>query len=222
MQAVPWFWRGRQTLQAGLDEQQTRYEALRRGESAMALLMAEHEPVITLGLHGLATNVRRPSAELARAHVDVVRLQRGGDVTYHGPGQLMIYPVIRVRSLRHVIDGIGDALAGELRKVGIDARWQCKPAGVWVGARKIAACGMHVRHGIINHGFALNVVDDPEPWQWIVACGTGAPTTSIVGELAADTGNVPTDVASWAERLGAPLVEACAPWVSYGPRINPP
>ena len=221
MTEVPWFWRGRQTLQEGLAEQEARYEAVRRGEPAMALLLAEHEPVITLGRHGQAANVRRPLAELAAQGVAVVRLERGGDVTYHGPGQLMIYPVVRVRSLRQVIDAIGEAVAQELRAAGIAAQWRCRPAGVWVGERKIAACGMHVRHGIINHGFALNVADDPAPWQWIVACGVGAPATSIAGELATATHNGQT-VAAWAPRLGAAVTRAMAPWVSYGPRINPP
>lgn len=220
MTEVPWLWRGRQTLQASLDEQEARYVALRRGEPGMALLLAEHEPVITLGRHGQAANVTRPLAELASHGVAVVRLERGGDVTYHGPGQLMIYPVVRVRSLRHVIDAIGEAVAMELRAVGIDARWQCKPAGVWVGDRKIAACGMHVRHGIINHGFALNVDDDPAPWRWIVACGVGAPATSIAGELA-NAARAGEGVAAWAPRVGAAVTRAMAPWVSYGPRINP-
>ncbi|MBK9070194.1 MAG: lipoyl(octanoyl) transferase LipB [Myxococcales bacterium] len=221
MTEVPWFWRGRQTLQVGLAEQQARYEALRRGEPAMALLLVEHEPVITLGRHGQEANVRRSREELARQGVAVVRLERGGDATYHGPGQLMIYPVVRVRSLRHVIDAIGEAIAHELCGAGIDARWRCNPAGVWVGERKIAACGMHVRHGIINHGFALNVDHDPEPWQWIVACGQGAAATSIAGEVAPALLEAPA-VAAWAPRVGAAVTRAMAPWVSYGPRINPP
>lgn len=221
MMELPWLWRGRQTLRASLEEQEARYQALRRGEPAMALLLCEHAPVITLGRYGKASNIVASSEALAAAGVAIEHVDRGGDVTYHGPGQLMVYPVVAVRSLRGFIGAVGEALAGALRDHGIKASWRCDPAGVWVDDRKIAACGFHVRHGIVNHGFALNIFHTEQPWQWIVACGAGAQVTSIAacsGRATSPSANV----AAWADLVGPRLVAAIAPWMSYRTRITAP
>ncbi len=141
------------------------------------VLFLEHQPVYTLGIRGVEAHVLLPSAERERRGIALYRTRRGGDVPYHGPGQLVIYPILDIRrcrfgSIKELVVWWGRGLADLLmRCYGIPAFWDEKRTGVWVGRNKIAAVGIHVKRGVTAHGFALNVSPDLEPFQGIIPCG---------------------------------------------------
>jgi lipoyl(octanoyl) transferase len=126
-------------------------------------------------------------AELAQRGVDVHVASRGGDVTYHGPGQLVGYPVVRLRGgvIGHVT-AMARAIASVLGELGIDASWRRETPGLWVGAEKICAFGVHVHRRVAIHGFALNVSGALDGFDLIVPCGLPSTrTTSIAAALPA-------------------------------------
>ncbi|MGN6373621.1 MAG: lipoyl(octanoyl) transferase LipB [Solirubrobacteraceae bacterium] len=168
---------------------QERARTLRQAdEIADTLLLLEHPPVYTRGRRSLDGELSL-GEDFYRAHdIEVVGTDRGGRVTYHGPGQLVGYPIMRVsdigRHLRRMEGAIVDALAQE----GIDAHSRCDEGpdytGVWVGQRKIASIGVHVSRGVSTHGFAINVTNDLTPFDWIVPCGlSDVRMTSVELEL---------------------------------------
>jgi lipoyl(octanoyl) transferase len=155
------------------------------GAGPETLLFCEHDPVITLGRSAEAAHVLASASELARRGVTVARATRGGDVTYHGPGQLVGYPVVRLRG--GVVDhmtAMARAIASVLAGLGLVAIWRREAPGLWItrdGAdEKICAFGIHIRARVAIHGFALNVGTNLDAFDLIVPCGlTGARTTSI-------------------------------------------
>ena len=170
---LPWTWLGRVSYAAGTELQERRREQLLAGDEAAAcLLLLEHDPVITLGRGANADNILASEQELARRGVQVVRTSRGGDVTYHGPGQLMVYPVVKLTGVVAYLEALAGALAALAAELGVPgARWRRDPAGLWLGDAKLAACGIHVRRGVAVHGWAFNVATPPDPWSLIVPCG---------------------------------------------------
>jgi lipoyl(octanoyl) transferase len=147
------------------------------------LLFVEHPPVYTLGRGGQITNV------IAAQDVPVHRTSRGGDVTYHGPGQLVVYPIIDLRSkLRKVVHvylkNLEIAAIHTLRDFGLNGTRRPPWTGLWIEDRKIAAIGIAVRRGITFHGLALNVNTDLSYFSRIVPCGLAwADVTSMAREL---------------------------------------
>lgn len=139
------------------------------------LLLVEHDPVVTLGRGTRATSLPLPAEEIRRRGVDVFEVERGGDVTYHGPGQLVGYPIIDLNRhrpdlhwyLRELEGGLIDALAD----LEIPAERRAGLTGVWTRGRKIASIGIHVKQWVTFHGFALNVVNDLANFGLIVPCG---------------------------------------------------
>jgi lipoyl(octanoyl) transferase len=161
-------------------------EARQAGELPDVLLMLEHPPVYTRG---------RRSEPMADIHgIEVVETDRGGLVTYHGPGQLVGYPIVRVDDVVGYVHCLENALVAALRDEGVvSARSRPREGhrftGVWVEDRKIASIGVHLSHGVSTHGFAVNVENDLEPFSWIVPCGLdGVVMTSLVRE----TGRTPS------------------------------
>ena len=161
-------------------------EARQAGELPDVLLMLEHPPVYTRG---------RRSEPMAEVHgIDVVETDRGGLVTYHGPGQLVGYPIVRVDDVVGYVRCLENALVAALRDEGVvDARSRPREGhrftGVWVEDRKIASIGVHVSRGVSTHGFAVNVENDLDPFSWIVPCGLdGVQMTSLLRE----TGRTPS------------------------------
>jgi lipoyl(octanoyl) transferase len=150
------------------------------------LLTLEHPPVYTRG---------RRSQPMADVHgIDVVETDRGGLVTYHGPGQLVGYPIVRVDDVVGYVRTLENALVRALVEEGV-AGARSRPrdghrfTGVWVEDRKIASIGVHVSRGVSTHGFAVNVENDLEPFSWIVPCGLdGVSMTSVLRE----TGRTPS------------------------------
>jgi lipoate-protein ligase B len=149
------------------------------------LLLVEHDPpVITTGRRPCAQHVLATPEQLARAGIEVHATRRGGDVTYHGPGQLVGYPILRLaaigRSVRAYVHDLEEALIRALDRLGVSAGRAEGMTGVWVGGRKIAAIGVAVSRGVTSHGFALNVAPDLSHFGLIVPCGlTGMGVTSL-------------------------------------------
>jgi lipoyl(octanoyl) transferase len=150
------------------------------------LLLLEHPPVVTMGRTSQATHLLRG------AGVDVFEVERGGDVTFHGPGQLVGYPIIDLtnykQDLHWYLRTLEQALIGALEILGIPAERNPGYTGVWTKGRKIASIGIHVKQWVTWHGFALNVATDLTEFQRIVPCGIpGVVMTSVERETG--TGN---------------------------------
>ena len=152
------------------------------------LVLVEHEPVVTLGRATRASSLPLAAAELVRRGVAVVEVERGGDVTYHGPGQLVGYPILQLREHREdlhwYLRQLEAALIGALDGLGIVAERNPGLTGVWTVGRKIASIGVHVKQWVTLHGFALNVSTDLRGFDLIVPCGIRDVTmTSVAREL---------------------------------------
>jgi lipoyl(octanoyl) transferase len=159
------------------------------GELPDALLLLEHPPVYTRGRR--STDGDLPFAEdfyLAKG-IDVIDTDRGGQLTYHGPGQLVGYPIMEVHDVHRFLRTMEDAIVAALSAEGVQGRSRHEEGidytGVWVQDRKIASIGVHVSRAISTHGFAVNVDNDLDPFNWVVACGLPDVTmTSVQRELA--------------------------------------
>jgi lipoyl(octanoyl) transferase len=152
------------------------------------LLLLEHPPVYTRGRRSLDGELARGEDFYRARGIEIVPTDRGGRVTYHGPGQLVGYPIMRIADIGAHLRTMEAAIVAALAGVGIAARSRCEEGidytGVWVEDRKIASIGVHVSRGVSTHGFAINVVNDLEPFTWIVPCGlTGVTMTSVAQEL---------------------------------------
>lgn len=152
------------------------------------LLLAEHPPVVTLGRSTRASNLTTPRELLAERGVELFDIERGGDVTFHGPGQLVGYPIIDLkrhrRDLHWYLRQLEDALIRALGTFGIAAERSTGYTGVWTHGRKIASIGVHARDWVTWHGFALNVSTDLSYFQLIVPCGIpDVEMTSVQREL---------------------------------------
>ncbi len=173
------------------------------GEQPPTLLLLEHPHTYTFGRRGQATNLLWGEAELERRGVQVYWVDRGGDVTYHGPGQLVGYPLIPLKTFGMLTSQQGDTailpqadyvgylrnleqvLIEALRQLGVEAGRVQNLTGVWVRGAKVAAIGVKVdAHGITRHGFALNVAPDMTYWNGIIGCGlAGYSVTSLANIL---------------------------------------
>lgn len=227
---LPWQWLGRQGYRAGTERQRTLRDRLLAGDAGAAcLLLLEHEPVITLGRHAQAAHVLASAKVLASQGIGVVQTSRGGDVTYHGPGQLMIYPAVRLRGqVAAFLASLATALGRVAELLGVPgARWRREPAGLWLpmpgGSRsgaeaKLAACGLHLRRGAVLHGFAFNVSTPADIWQHIVPCGLYEMRVTSLAEERASRGLPPPPSVEDVAHLAGPLLcEAMAPHLSHPP-----
>jgi lipoyl(octanoyl) transferase len=169
-------------------------EALRErriaGELPDTLLLLEHPPVYTRGRRSAEGELALGEDFYRAQGIDVVATDRGGRITYHGPGQLVGYPIMRIGAIDSYLRTMEQAIAAALAEQGIAARGRPQDGpdytGVWVGERKVASIGVHVSHGVSTHGFAVNVDNDLQPFSWVVACGLpGVQMTSIATELGA-------------------------------------
>jgi lipoyl(octanoyl) transferase len=179
-----WVWLGRIPYAQANELQESVRAQVASGTSPNTLLLLEHEPVITLGRNADAAHIVASASELASLGIRVERSSRGGDVTYHGPGQLVGYPIFRLaRGVRAHVCAIAESIVAVLARLGIEAQWREDRPGVWVGLSKICALGVHVRRGVAMHGFALNVDVDLDRFRTIVPCGLhGFGVTSIERE----------------------------------------
>ena len=162
------------------------------------LLLVEHDPVYTLG-RGTRESSLPLAPDLLRARgAEVFEIERGGDVTFHGPGQLVGYPIIDLarhrQDLHWYLRELEGALIDALDVLGVAADRNPGKTGVWTGGRKIASIGVHVKQWVTLHGFALNLTTDLAWFDWIVPCGIADVQMTSVGRESDTTGNSLADI----------------------------
>jgi len=173
-----------------LDLQRALVEKRKQGLVPDQFLIVEHPHVITIGRNGKPAHLLASEEVLRRAGISFFPTDRGGDITYHGPGQLVGYPILDLREWKRdvvaYVRSIEQVLIDTLADFGIAAGREPGMTGVWVEGQKIAAIGVHISRWITSHGFALNVTTDLRYFQYIVPCGLAKPVTSIEKELGAE------------------------------------
>jgi lipoyl(octanoyl) transferase len=147
------------------------------------LLLVEHPHVLTLGRNGHMENVLLSAERLNELGIEFFESNRGGDITYHGPGQIVGYPIIDLREWKRdvvaYVRGIEEVVIETLRQFGIEGRRDAGATGVWTPEGKICAIGVHISRWVSTHGFALNWTTDLEYFRYIVPCGLARPVTSM-------------------------------------------
>lgn len=189
---------GRMSYKSAWSWQQDLRRDRLEGEGADLLLLVEHPPTYTLGRSSRPEHLLADAATLEREGIALYHIERGGSATYHGPGQLVGYPIVNLRNrdrdVHRFIRNLEQVLIGALATFGVEAGTREGLTGVWVEEKKIASIGIHVRQWITMHGFALNVAPDLRHFSWIQPCGF-------------DSG-VMTSMAEWMAE--APVLEAVA------------
>jgi len=163
--------------------QQQLVEQRKRGDIPDQLLIVEHPHVVTMGRNGHDENLLAQPELLERAGVEFHRTDRGGDVTYHGPGQVVGYPIVDLREWKRdvvaYVRALEQVLIDALAEFGITAGREAGATGVWTEQGKIAAIGVHISRWVTSHGFALNQDTDLTYFRYIVPCGLTKPVTSL-------------------------------------------
>jgi lipoyl(octanoyl) transferase len=179
---------GRIRYAAGLTLQAELVAARQAGQIPDTLLLLEHEPVFTLGQNAKRENILVAPDVLRAKGFDVEETGRGGDVTYHGPGQLVAYPIVDLnpdrRDVHRYLRDLEDVMIRTCADYGLAAGRAEKMTGVWIGGRKVAAIGVRIARWVTSHGLALNVSTDLTAFRHIVPCGLhGRDVTSLTQEL---------------------------------------
>jgi lipoate-protein ligase B len=151
------------------------------------ILVVEHPPVFTLGKRGGRENLLVSEDYLSKAGIPIVQIERGGNITYHGPGQLVVYPIIHLPTIGlgvvDLVDRLEEVMIRTCRVFGVQAERNALNRGAWTGMKKIGSIGIAVRRGVSFHGLALNVNPDLTPFAWIQPCGLqGIGVTSLQAE----------------------------------------
>jgi len=180
---------GRMEYSPAWDLQKALVEQRRADRISDVLLLLEHPPVYTIGRQGKSNNLLAPAERLTALGAEVVSIDRGGDVTFHGPGQLVGYPILDLRPrgmlpVRYV-RALEEALIAALGDLSVEATRREGFTGVWTQRGKVAAIGVRIARGITSHGFALNVTTDLSWFGHIVPCGLTEPVTSLAELLPA-------------------------------------
>ena len=166
-----------------LELQRTLHARRRAGTTPDVVITVEHNPVITFGRTGSREHLLASPSDLKRDGIEVFEVERGGDVTYHGPGQLVVYPIVDLREYGRDVKGfvrrLEDATIAALAALEIEAGRRDGYPGVWVSNRKIASIGVHVSGWVTRHGLALNVAVNPAHFAMIRPCGLPVETVSI-------------------------------------------
>jgi lipoyl(octanoyl) transferase len=176
---------------------QERARAARQaGEIPDVMLMLEHWPVYTRGRRSGEGELPMGEEWYRAQGIEIVDTDRGGKITYHGPGQLVGYPIVGVDDVVAYLRTLEEALVAALAQEGVTARSRHADGpdytGVWVGERKIASLGVHLARGVTTHGFAVNVENDLQPFSWVVACGLpDVQMTSLIRETGSGAGQMP-------------------------------
>jgi lipoate-protein ligase B len=155
------------------------------------LLLLEHPPVYTKGRRAQPQDLPMGEDWYRTQGVEVREADRGGQVTYHGPGQLVGYPIVRVQSVHDYVATLERALIAALADQGVAAEVRHGLTGVWAGEAKIGSIGVHVSRGVTTHGFAINVDCDLQPFEWIVPCGIGGVRMTSVYRETRETDAMP-------------------------------
>jgi lipoyl(octanoyl) transferase len=212
-------WRdwGRLDWTAAYERQRQLVEQRKRGQIADQLVIVEHPHVVTMGRNGHAENVLASAEMLSRAGIQFEATNRGGDVTYHGPGQIVGYPVFDLREWKRdvvaYVRGVEQALIDALAEFGVRGERDAGATGVWVDGKKVAAIGVHISRWVTSHGFALNQTTDLSFFRYIVPCGLTKPVTSLeaLGVQASRAAVVDAVVRGFARVFGLQLERAPDP-----------
>jgi len=201
-------WLGRVSYRPTWDLQNELADRRRRREIGDRVLLLEHDPVYTIGRGGNEGNLLATPQRLAALGAELVRIDRGGDITFHGPGQLVAYPIVELRDpldLRRYVRTLEEATIATAAAFGVGAARVEGQPGVWVeGVRKLAAVGVRVKRGVTTHGLALNVSTDLAWFDEMIPCGLpDMQVTSLGREL-----GEPPAMAVVAERLADHLAES--------------
>jgi lipoyl(octanoyl) transferase len=193
----------------GLALQERVRAARQRDELPDVLLTLEHWPVYTRGKRSGPGELPMGEDWYRMQGIDIVETDRGGKVTYHGPGQLVGYPIVRIDDVVAYVRTLERALVAALAEERVAARARPEDGpdytGVWVGDRKIASIGVHVARGVTTHGFAINIENDLQPFGWIVPCGLdGVQMTSLIRE----TGRLSGQMTCFRRRAAFQVAEA--------------
>jgi len=180
-------WLGRVPYATALAEQRRLHAARLAGTVSDTLLLLEHPPVYTLGRNSDPAAILRSESFLAQRGATVERSERGGGVTFHGPGQLVAYPIIGLgpeeRSLRLLVERLEEVILATLAEFGLQGRRDGSDRGIWIGTRKVASIGLAARQWIVLHGIGLNVSTDLSYFTYIHSCGhAGLEMTSMAEE----------------------------------------
>jgi lipoyl(octanoyl) transferase len=174
---------GRVSYDGALAIQHDLVERRKRGEIPDQLLIVEHPHVVTMGRNGHLENLLASPEILAGAGIELHYTDRGGDVTYHGPGQIVGYPIFDLREWKRdvvaYVRALEQVLIDALAEFGIVAERLPGATGVWIGGAKVAAIGVHIGRWVTSHGFALNLDTDLDYFKYIVPCGLTRPVTSL-------------------------------------------
>jgi lipoate-protein ligase B len=174
---------GRISYQAAFAMQQDLAARRKLGLIPDQFLIVEHDPVVTMGRNGRREHLLASEEMLQRAGVQFHHSDRGGDVTYHGPGQVVGYPILDLRDWKRdvvaYVRGLEQTIIDTLERFGIEGSRLEGCTGVWVHGAKIAAIGVHISRWVTSHGFALNVDTDLSYFRYIVPCGLTKPVTSM-------------------------------------------
>lgn len=163
--------------------QRTLVEQRQRQEIPDQLLLVEHPHVVTMGRNGHMENLIAGEEVLSRSGIDFHHTNRGGDVTYHGPGQLVGYPILHLnewkRDVHAYVRAVEELVIRTIACFGLEGMRVAGATGVWVNGAKICAIGVHISRWVTSHGFALNVETDLQYFQYIIPCGLTLPVTSM-------------------------------------------
>jgi lipoyl(octanoyl) transferase len=170
--------------------------ARQRDELPDVMLLLEHPPVYTRGRRSGPGELPMGEDWYRMQGFEIVQTDRGGKLTYHGPGQLVGYPIVRVDDVIAYLRKLESGLVAALAEEGVSARGRVEDGpdytGVWVQDRKIASIGVHLARGVTTHGFAVNIENDLQPFEWVVACGLeGVRMTSLIKETRRLAGQMP-------------------------------
>lgn len=174
---------GQVEYRAAVALQETLRARVQSGELGDLLLLLEHPPVYTRGRRSESSEIPMGEDWYRAQGVDVVQTDRGGKLTYHGPGQLVGYPIMRTGDVIAFLRTMEAAISAALAEEGVTGGPVEGLTGVWVEDRKIGSIGVHVSRGVTTHGFAINVDNDLQPFDWVVPCGLdGVRMTSVAKE----------------------------------------
>ncbi len=183
------------------------------------MLLLEHPRVYTRGRRSAPGELSLSDDFYRSQGIEIVEVNRGGKITYHGPGQLVGYPIVAVDDVVEYVRTLERALVAALAAVGVAARARPEDGpdftGVWIQNRKIASIGVHVQRGVTTHGFAINLDNDLTPFQWVVACGLPDVTmTSLALETGRDDSLLAVLLPACRVGTGAPSSAAGSVWIS--------
>jgi lipoate-protein ligase B len=213
---------GMVSYERALELQQRLAQARAEGKIGDVLLLLQHPPVFTIGRFRGGEDITVPAETLAQEGIAVFHTNRGGGITYHGPGQLVGYPILNLREnglgVREYIRKLEATIIRLLLALGIEGRRLAEYPGVWVGEKKICSIGIHISHHITTDGFAINVSNDLRYFQYVRPCGLPGEMMTSISELLGHSVEMKTVIEkllpSFSETFGLSCEQEGDKWLS--------